>query len=93
MKESYQVIKYIIRTEKSASLGPQNKYCFAVDTRANKVEIKRAVEEIYQVKVTAVNTVNVRGKLKRVRYQWGKTPAWKKAIVTLKEGFKIEEAA
>lgn len=90
MKEAYQVIKHLIRTEKSTQMEPQNKYFFSVDRRANKIEIKKAIEEIYQVKVSSVNTMNVRGKMRRVRYQPGMTSAWKKAIVTLKEGHKIE---
>ena len=53
-------------------------------------EIKKAVEDIYKVKVGSVNTVSMRGKAKRVRYAVGKTPDWKKAIVTLKEGNKID---
>ena len=68
----------------------QNKYTFKVDKKANKIDIKQAVEAIFKVKVTDVKTMNVKGKLKRLgRYQ-GRTPDWKKAIVTLQEGDKIE---
>ncbi|MFH0791288.1 MAG: 50S ribosomal protein L23 [Candidatus Omnitrophota bacterium] len=88
---SYVVIKSLMRTEKSSVINqPQGKYLFLVDKRANKIQIKDAVEEIYKVKVTAVNTSISAGKLKRVRHQLGKTPDTKKAIVTLKEGEKIE---
>lgn len=80
----------MIRTEKGALLMPMNKYLFWVEKMANKIEIRIAVEDIYKVKVGAVNTVMMRGKNKRVRYVNGKTPDWKKAIVTLKEGNKID---
>lgn len=90
MITSYDIIKSIIRTEKSTRYEPQRKYLFLVDRSSNKIQIKRAVEEIYKVKVCAVNTLVSSGKLKRVRYQLGRTPDVKKAIVTLKEGQKIE---
>jgi len=91
MKDSYQVIKSLLRTEKgSEELLPLNKYVFWVDKGANKIQIRKAVEELYKVEVSGVNTVTTRGKLRRVRYQFGKTPDRKKAIVTLKEGHKID---
>ena len=68
----------------------QNKYLFMVARKANKVEIGKAVKAIYGVNVVSVNTFMVRGKKKRVRYVMGKTPDWKKAIVTLKKGDRIE---
>lgn len=80
----------MLRTEKSTVLLPDNKYLFWVDKKANKVQIKKAVEEIYKVKVADVNTLMQRGKLRRVRYVQGKSPDWKKALVTLKEGSKIK---
>ncbi|MCA9398461.1 MAG: 50S ribosomal protein L23 [Candidatus Omnitrophica bacterium] len=86
----YDIIKTLVRTEKSASLEPERKYCFRVSPKANKIEVKKAVEEIYKVKVESVNTYIVRGKLKRVRREQGSTTPWKKAVVTLKEGHKIE---
>lgn len=87
---SYDVIKALIRTEKSTdSYEPNNKYLFLVNKVSNKPQIKRAVEEIYKVKVSSVNTQVYPGKLKRVRQQAGKTPDKKKAVVTLKEGHKI----
>ncbi|MDD5681598.1 MAG: 50S ribosomal protein L23 [Candidatus Omnitrophica bacterium] len=92
MKKPYEVLKSILHTEKSAMMSPQNKYLFWVDKYANKIEIKNAVETIYKVKVTKVNTEMARGKNKRVRYAAGKTPDWKKAIVMLKSGDKIETA-
>jgi large subunit ribosomal protein L23 len=90
MKNPHDVVKGLIRTEKGSILLPLNKYLFWVGSDTNKIEIRKAVEEIYKVKVDAVNTVSMRGKLKRVRYAIGKTPDWKKAIVTLKEGSKID---
>jgi len=83
------IIKPII-SERTMELVEQNKYAFFVDKRANKVEIKKAVEELFDVSVEAVNTANITGKKKRMgRYQ-GRTPDRKKAIVTLKPGQKIE---
>lgn len=90
MKISYDIIKSLLRTEKGTFLLPQNKYVFWVDRNANKIEIAKAVEEIYKVKVKSVYTVMCRGKKRRVRWVEGKTPDWKKAIVTLKEGNKID---
>jgi len=92
MISSFDVIKSLIRTEKSTLYEPQNKYLFLVAKSANKIQIKRAVEEVYKVKVKNVNTAIVMGKMKRVRYQIGKTPDFKRAMVTLKEGQKIEVA-
>ncbi|MDD5594638.1 MAG: 50S ribosomal protein L23 [Candidatus Omnitrophica bacterium] len=89
---SYDIIKSILRTEKSTLEEPKGKYLFLVDKDANKLQIKRAVEETYKVKVKDVNTVIIPGKLKRVRHQLGKTPDLKRAYVTLVEGQKIEAA-
>jgi len=92
MNSSYDIIKALMRTEKSTLYEPQAKYLFLVNRQANKVQIKRAIEDIYKVKVGEVNTFISSGKLKRVRYQLGLTPETKKAIVTLKAGQKIETA-
>ena len=81
-----------MRTEKGSTIQPFNKYLFKVSTDANKIEIKRSIEDIYKVKVESVNTMVIRGKLRRVRYAVGKTSDWKKAVVTLKEGDKIDTA-
>jgi len=86
----YDIIKNLIRTEKGTMIEPDRKYLFKVARNANKIEIGKAVEEIYKVKVQDVNTSIVRGKLKRVRQQQGSTTPWKKAVVTLQEGQKIE---
>jgi large subunit ribosomal protein L23 len=80
----------LLRTEKGTNLLPFNKYLFWVDRGANKIDIKSAVEEVYKVKVEKVNTMTVKGKKKRVRFAEGKTPDWKKAVVTLKAGDKID---
>lgn len=86
----YDIVKNLVRTEKGTMIEPQRKYVFQVAPHANKVAVRKAVEEIYKVKVDSVNTSMVPGKLKRVRQEQGKTTPWKKAVVTLKEGHKIE---
>ena len=78
-----------IITEKSNALSAEGKYVFKVKRDANKIEIARAVEKIFDVRVVAVNTINVPGKLKRPGRSEGLTPAWKKAIVTLQDGETI----
>lgn len=88
----HDVVKSLLRTEKGAVLSPQNKYLFWVKSSANKPQIKKAVEEIYKVQVTGVNTMRVKGKPKRVRYKLGHTSSWKKAVVTLKTGDSIDMA-
>src|SRR5690554_827368 len=89
MKDPRDIIIRPIVTEKSTGLLEENKYTFVVAREANKIEIKRALEEIFDVKVKAVNTANYRGKKKRLgRFPQGYTPRWKKAIVTLAEGSK-----
>jgi len=90
MKDPHDVVKGLIRTEKGSIMLPLNKYLFWVDKGANKIEISQAIRNIYKVKVEKVNTSMVRGKSKRVRYAVGYTSDWKKAIVTLKEGSKID---
>lgn len=89
-KNSYDIIVTLLRTEKATLLEPLRKYLFLVERGANKVQIKNAVEDIYKVKVAAVNTRISAGKLRRVRYQPGYEADQKKALVTLKEGNKIE---
>ncbi len=91
MNNYRDIIKAPIVTEKSAKLASDgNTVTFSVDTKANKTEIKQAVEKIFNVKVESVNTVNVRPKKKRVGRYAGKTNKVKKAIVKLKEGSSIE---
>ncbi len=90
MSESSTVIRSLLRTEKGSLQSAENKYLFAVLKSSNKIQIRKAVENMYKVKVSSVNTQVVAGKNKRVRYQVGKTPDWKKAVVTLKQGHKID---
>ena len=92
MKEPRSIIQKLLLTEKGTGLTEkQNQYLFKVDPVANKIEIKNAVDKIFNVKVDRVNTMNRRGKHKRLRtMNYGMTSSWKRAVVTLKEGFKIE---
>lgn len=90
MRISHDIIKNMIRTEKGTELLIHNKYLFKVDRAANKIEIKKAVEEIYKVSVDNVRVMTIRGKKKRVRFREGMTSSWKKAIVTLKPDNRIE---
>ena len=90
MKDPREVIIRPIITEHSYDQMEDNVYTFEVAKDANKVEIRQAVEEIFGVKVVKVNTLNVKSKPKRVRYQAGYTRTWKKAMVTVEEGQSIE---
>jgi large subunit ribosomal protein L23 len=91
MKSAYDIIKRPIITEKSMQLVEKKvQYTFEVEKKANKVEIKNAVEAAFNVEVVAVNTVNVRPKAKKVGKHAGFKPAYKKAIVTLKAGQTID---
>lgn len=92
MKEAHSIIKEMVVTEKGTRLTELgNQYQFKVDRQANKIDIKRAVESLFQVKVANVNTMNRPGKKKRERtMQYGRTAAWKKAVVTLQEGQSID---
>ena len=91
MKSIYDVLVGPLLTEKGASLKEsQNKVLFRVATSANKIEIKKAVEEMFKVKVEGVSTINCKGKLKRMGRHQGRRPDWKKAVVTLKEGEKLD---
>jgi large subunit ribosomal protein L23 len=92
MKEPEKTVKAVIRTEKSSLQEPEGKYLFWVEKSANKIKIRRAIEEIYKKKVAKVNTIIMPGKKKRVRYKEGYTSKWKKAMVTLKKGEKIDVA-
>jgi large subunit ribosomal protein L23 len=92
MNEPYDIIQTASLTEKATLLSEKhNKYVFRVSPRANKIQIKKAIETLFQKKVLDVNTCNYAGKKKRERTQnYGRKTHWKKAIVTLKEGEKIE---
>lgn len=88
MKTPYDVIIKPVISERSMDDAQQKKYTFKVATDANKTEVKLAVEEIFGVDVEKVNIMNIKGKLKRVGRNVGRTPATKKAIVTLTEKSK-----
>jgi len=94
MNESFDIIDSVRLTEKGTLLSEKyNKYVFRVQPHANKLQIKRAVEQLFGKKVIAVNTCNYAGKKKRERtVAVGRKPHWKKAIVTLKEGDRIDLA-
>ena len=77
-------------SEKSYGLLDEGKYTFVVSPDANKTQIKQAVEEVFRVKVTGVNTLNRQGKRRRTRFGWGKRTDTKRAIVTLAEGDRID---
>ena len=89
--ELYSVIKSPYLTEKVSSLmGETNQYAFKVDANATKLQIKKAVEGYFSVKVENVNVLKVKGKNKRSKYRIKKRPDWKKAYVRLAEGQSIE---
>jgi len=91
VRDPRQIIIRPIVSEKSvAAMEDLNTYTFEVHKDATKPQIARAIEEIFDVKVVKVNTMNVAGKPRRVRYALGKTKSWKKALVTLAEGDKID---
>ena len=90
-KTAQDIILTPIITEASMEALEMNKYTFKVAKNANKFEIAKAVEELFGVKVAKVNTMNCRGRKKRVGMYEGMTPSWKKAIVTLAEGEKTIE--
>lgn len=91
MKFAHDVIIKPIITEDSMARLAEKKYTFEVADGASKVDIKKAVEEIFKVKVDKVNTISMKGKNKRVGYHFGKTSEWKKAIVTLTADSKTIE--
>jgi large subunit ribosomal protein L23 len=88
MREARDIIIRPVVSERSTELMEQRKYTFEVALDANKVEIAKAVESIFKVKVASVNTMRVFGKLKRNRYGYHRTSTWKKAIVTLTKDSK-----
>ncbi len=91
-----EIIRRPLITEKNTRLMEMNQYCFEVHPAANKIQIKEAVERTFNVKVKKVNTMNVRGKVRRRFRKGGRTPivgrerSWKKAIVTLEPGYTID---
>lgn len=88
---SRQVLKRPLLTEKATIRREvSNEYAFEIDVRANKIDVKRAVEEIFDVKVTGVRTMKLNGKMKRMGVHQGRRSGWKKAMVTLAEGNTID---
>ncbi|MBN1444774.1 MAG: 50S ribosomal protein L23 [Candidatus Omnitrophica bacterium] len=88
--EQFKIVKFPVVTEKSNEASAGNKYTFCVDKKSGKIGIKKAVEEIYNVKVEKVNIVNMPRKKKNYKFRIeGYKPGYKKAVVTLKEGDKI----
>ena len=90
MSNYRDIIKAPIITEKSSALAANNVITFSVDTRANKTQIKQAIESAFNVKVSEVRTLNTKSKRKRVGRYAGTTKTYKKAIVVLQDGFAIE---
>ncbi len=88
MRNPYSTIKTMLVTERSMDLKEKNKYVFKVDSNANKIEVKHAVEKLYDVEVAAVNIMNVRGKPKRLgrMMKQGRRPDFRKAVITLSKG-------
>lgn len=92
IEDPYMVILKPVITEKSTMLKEQNReICFKVNPKANKIEIKKAVERLFKVKIERVRIVAQRGKLRRVGRNIGRTKNWKKAYIKLKEGEKMIE--
>lgn len=89
MRDYRDIIIKPVVTEKSMNLLADNKYTFIVDKRANKTKIKNAIENIFEVRVASVNTMNIKGKPKRMGRFEGKKPDRKKAVISLKPGHKI----
>ena len=87
---AHDIIIRPVITEKSSALMELNKYTFEVRRDVNKIQIRKAVEEAFKVKVLSVNTINVKSKPKRMGASIGRTRAWKKAIVSLPQGQRIE---
>ena len=90
MRPPTEIVKHVRQTEKGARVAQHDQYLLEVATDANKPEIRKAVEELFNVKVRHVNTLTTHGKWRRLRAQWGRRPDSKKAVVTLAKGQKIE---
>jgi large subunit ribosomal protein L23 len=90
MRPATEVVRNVRQTEKSTRIGAHDQYLLDVAADANKVEIRRAVEELFKTKVLRVNTMVTHGKWRRLQTRWGRRADRKKAIVTLEKGKKIE---
>ena len=90
-KDVRDIIRRPLVTEKSTTANEEaNKVTFAVRRDANKIEIKKAVEEVFGVRVLEIRTMTMHGKKKRIGFRQGRRPDWKKAVVTLREGERID---
>ena len=90
MRPATEVVKRVLQTEKGARVAKHDQYVIDVAVDANKVEIRDAVEQLFNIKVLKVNTQVAQGKWRRLQARWGRRPDRKKAIVTLAKGQKIE---
>lgn len=90
MRPASQIVKHLLQSEKGTRVATHDQYLVSVALDANKIEIRQAVEELFGVKVTKVNTMVGHGKWRRLSQQWGRRSDWKKAIVTVAKGQKIE---
>ena len=90
MRAPTEIVKGVRLTEKAARVSGLDQYLVEVSPDANKIEIREAVERLFNVKVIGVNTMRCHGKWRRLSFRWGRRSDWKKAVVTLQEGQKIE---
>ena len=90
MRPPTDVVKRVLQTEKGARLSTHDQYLLSVAVDANKIEIREAVQQLFNVTVTHVNTQTCHGKWRRLSNRWGRRSDWKKAIVTLAKGQMIE---
>ena len=93
MRPATNIVRRILQTEKGSRIAKGDQYMVEVAPESNKIEIRKAIEELFKVKVTQVNTLTGRGKWRRLSNQWGRRPDRKKAIITLEKGQKIEVKA
>lgn len=91
--DAFKVLVRPVVSEKAYKATGQGKYVFSVSRKANKIQVRNAIEKVYDVKVEQVNIINVRGKSRNFGRTSGRTSAWKKAVVTLKKGQTIGEAS
>nr|YP_010199434.1 ribosomal protein L23 [Gracilariopsis tenuifrons]UAD89292.1 ribosomal protein L23 [Gracilariopsis tenuifrons] len=89
-KTLIDIIKYPILTDKTTRMIEENRYCFAVEVKANKLEIKKAIEKLFDVKIQTINTINIKSKKKRVGKYIGYKSKYKKAIIKLYDPYRIE---
>ena len=90
MRSVTDIVKYVRQTEKGTRAAAKDQYILDVASDANKIEIREAVQKMFDVKVLKVNTVNCHGKWRRLTHRRGRRPDWKKAVVTVLKGQKIE---